>query len=314
MLRVSLPIVPFYEPPRKNWTNGQEKKERVEFEDSSDDESSAPPVNKVFDESSSMTSFDLSSAGLISENFVTKVEEKEAAEGVYIDDEDEDVEFNSKYIAHKKAIQKLISVDPLLAELYDEPPSDKIRFLDGPVRFFKLHFHRWKERMRKERMHYIIKEYYIKALKHNADIKIKNEEELRQKEAELMVEAYRSKKRIKASLFQASRKYKAATWITDAIAARDRDTKRMEFNCYNFQMWANENHERHIREEEERVLKEQHDAEIAKQIKKQERFNELRRLDAEVLAEDVELSQAVLQSMRQAGILPGNSLLLFCCV
>lgn len=323
MLATALPIIPFYILPRKSWKSDQEKKERVEFEIEEDDGeeeeeksfvhahtdrnkaivNAARQDDRTVGSSTVLTGEYFGSSNASVSSLGTKSKQPQ------FDDDDSEydpLEANAQSEENRANIAELVKVNPLLAEMYDNGPPEKLNiFRIGPFSYAYQHFIRWKENVRKNRMHYMIRNYYLKALQEAEDARIFRANDLAKKEHDMLVESYRSEKRIKAAKYKDSRKYQAASWLTAAIEKKDKEAARMEYNCYNFQIWAVENHERKLLEvEAEKVRKEAVERERITAEKKAE-FDRVREIDAAVLEDDVALSQEVIATMRKTGVLPG---------
>lgn len=206
MLKVSLPIIPFYTLPKKKWEVDQERKERIEFDSDSSTEEEDPPTNSqekkkshrlTLNHNDSFDSLDeLDSIGGKMDDV-----EKDVRESVKsIEDANfgfstkgpvtatKMVHYNINAIGTGKDSPRPggehIEVPLKLAEMYEDPSSEKpIHFFKvGPFYYVWRHLKAWKERVKKRRMHYMIKHYYLKIMKHNEAIKAKREEEMMKKE------------------------------------------------------------------------------------------------------------------------------------
>ena len=327
MLATSLPIVPFYILPRKKWQTDQERKERVDFEieddddDDDDDDEEESFIAAHTDRNAALVGAakqDERTLGSTTGTVQTGEFFGSSAASVSIlgtkpnqpafgdDSEYDPLEANAQSDEYLAGIADLVKVNPLIAEMYDNGPPEKLSILRiGPFAYAYRHFIRWKENVRKNRMHYMIRNYYVKALKEAEDTRIKHLKDLAQKEHDMLIESYRSEKRIKAAKYKESRKYSAASWLTAAIEQKDKDTARMEYNCYNFQIWAVENHDRKVREAEEVQERIEADERERVALAKQEEFDRFRAVDAAVLQDDLALTQEVIETMRKTGVLPG---------
>ena len=205
MLAVTLPIVPFYILPKKKWEHDQERKERIEFDSDEDDENDDDDNKPNTNNTNRINNVDLESLDSL-DNDTLKSNEFSDKTNINKNqsDKDEDanfgfstkgpqietkmVHYNINSIGNGKDSPRPggehIEVPIELAEMFEDPKSEKpIEFLKiGPFYYIYRHIKAWAIRVKKRRMHYMIKHYYLKIMKHNEAIKVKQEEEVLRKE------------------------------------------------------------------------------------------------------------------------------------
>jgi hypothetical protein len=295
MLASSLPLLAFSHTtlPKKEWIgNHQEKKGRV---------ISIEAVRQSMLEPDKEDSSDSDVESKDTAEY--RSEDSWNSEEEYEDDEGKGLAEHMNALLPNKA-----EVGKPQPKLIPPPPPPKKK-KEGPGFWGRrwLEFQAWRERERRNRMHYILKDYEQRVKDYQLKLDQELEKEIAVIKKEVIKAAWELKKIKKINSMAVKKKESAVERFDLGIEKRDEEARRINFLTANLQRWAVEKHDQKIADAMLRKAEALEKAEKERKIKEKLDKIEAQRVEDYELVIDVELTQKIAEFGRTTGVLAGTN-------